>query len=71
MLHHHHRSAYLYLSRRYAGLPFAPLRALIAAGLAARFLGALIVHRIGQGAAPARSADLLDPAPHPAAPDIR
>ena len=66
MLYHHHRSAYRYLSRRYAGLPLAPLRAVIAAGLAARFLGALVVHRVGQGAAPARSADLLTPTAQPA-----
>ncbi len=62
MLYHHHRSVYRYLSRRYDGMAMAPLRAVIAAGLAARFVGALVVHRIGRGAAPARSADLLAPA---------
>lgn len=59
MLYHHHRSAYRYLSRRFPGLALAPLRAVIAAGLVARFLGALVVHRIGRGAEPARSAELL------------
>jgi N-acetylglucosaminyl-diphospho-decaprenol L-rhamnosyltransferase len=61
MLYHHHRSAYRYLSRRYAGVPLAPLRAVIAGGLAARFLVSLVVHRIGRGADPARRADLLTP----------
>ncbi len=64
MLYHHHRSVYRYLSRRYAGLSRAPLRAMIAGGLTARFLGALVVHRIGRGAAPARRADVL-PSAHP------
>ena len=70
MLYHHHRSAYRYLSRRYSGLALAPLRVVIAAGLAARFLGALVVHRIGRGAAPARRADLLTAASPPPGPDV-
>jgi N-acetylglucosaminyl-diphospho-decaprenol L-rhamnosyltransferase len=71
MLYHHHRSAYRYLSRRYAGLRFAPLRAVIAGGLVARFVGALVVRRIGHGAAPARSAEVLAPTAGAAGPDAR
>ena len=64
MLYHHHRSVYRYLSRRYDGPALAPLRAIIAAGLTGRFIGSLVVHRIGRGAAPTRRAELLEsPAP--------
>ena len=59
MLYHHHRSTYRYLSRKYAGVRYAPLRLVLAIGLAARFLLSLVVHRVAEGAPPARSADVL------------
>jgi N-acetylglucosaminyl-diphospho-decaprenol L-rhamnosyltransferase len=55
----HHRSLRLYLSRQYPGPRHAPLRALLAVGLAARSLLAERVRALGEGAAPTRSADLL------------
>jgi N-acetylglucosaminyl-diphospho-decaprenol L-rhamnosyltransferase len=70
MLYHHHRSVYRYLSRRYSGLPLAPLRAAIAGGLAARFVGAMVIHRIRQGAMPARSAELLARGSRASGPDV-
>ena len=61
MLAEHHRALYRYLSRQYSGPAQAPLRALLAAGLAARYLIATRVRSVGEGAAPTRSAELLEP----------
>jgi len=55
----HHRSAYRYLSRRYAGPARAPLRALLAAGLLGRAVLALGLQQLREGARPTRSADVL------------
>ena len=60
MLREHHRALYRYLSRQYAGPQWAPVRLLLALGLLARYLVASRVRRVGEGAAPTRSADLLD-----------
>lgn len=59
MLRHHHRSMYRYLARRYDGPRHAPLRLALAAGLAGRYLGSLLIERLGHGAAPTRSAAVL------------
>lgn len=45
----HHRSAYLYLSRRYPGLRYAPLRLVLRAGLAARAALARVLPEVGRG----------------------
>ena len=55
----HHRSAYRYLSRRYAGWRWLPLRVALAFGLSARYLLSLMVRRVAEGARPTRSADAL------------
>lgn len=60
MVAEHHRSLYRYLSRQYDGIALAPLRALLAVGLAVRYLVSTRVRAVGEGAAPTRSADLLD-----------
>ena len=62
MLREHHRSLYRYLSRQYAGPRWAPLRVLLAVGLAGRYLVALRVRAVAEGAEPTRSAQLLDAA---------
>ena len=59
MLAAHHRSAYRYLSRQYAGCRHAPLRAVLAVGLVVRYLLARRVRRVADGAAPTRSAAVL------------
>lgn len=59
MVTEHHRSAYLYLSRRYAGLRWLPVRLVLRAGLATRNRLSRSVGRIGEGAQPVRSADAL------------
>ncbi|MDQ6649638.1 MAG: glycosyltransferase family 2 protein [Actinomycetota bacterium] len=59
MLAAHHRSAYRYLSRRYAGARHAPLRLLLAGGLAVRYLLARRLRRVADGPAPTRLATLL------------
>jgi N-acetylglucosaminyl-diphospho-decaprenol L-rhamnosyltransferase len=59
MLRAHHDSAWRYLSRRYAGLRWAPVRAVLGAGLWARYLLGLLVPRIGAGARPARAVGRL------------
>jgi N-acetylglucosaminyl-diphospho-decaprenol L-rhamnosyltransferase len=59
MLAEHHRSLYRYLSRQYAAAWQAPLRALLAVGLTGRFLAALALRRVREGARPTRSADVL------------
>ena len=61
MVAEHHRALYRYLSRQYAGPQHAPLRALLGAGLFLRYLLARLFASVGEGAAPTRSADLLEP----------
>lgn len=63
MLKAHHRSAYRYLSRRYSGWKWAPVRLLLRVGLATRLLLSRLAGRVGEGAQPQRSADVLDPSP--------
>ena len=60
MLKAHHRSLFIYLSEHYSGPRSAPLRALLATGLALRYLVAARVRSVGAGAAPTRSAELLE-----------
>ena len=60
MLREHHRALFRYLSRQYAGPARAPLRALLGVGLLLRYLLAARVRAVGEGAAPTRSADVLD-----------
>jgi N-acetylglucosaminyl-diphospho-decaprenol L-rhamnosyltransferase len=59
MLAAHHRSAYHYLSRRYRGARWLPLRLVLRAGLAARLALSRVVRRVGDGARPTRSAATL------------
>ena len=49
-----HRSAWSYLSRRYSGLRWLPLRMLLRVGLAIRAVVAKRVSRVARGAAPQR-----------------
>jgi N-acetylglucosaminyl-diphospho-decaprenol L-rhamnosyltransferase len=60
MVREHHRSLFRYLSRQYDGPARAPLRALLGAGLFLRYLLAARVTAVGEGAAPTRSAQMLD-----------
>ncbi len=60
MLAEHHRALYRYLSRQYAGPAYAPVRLVLAVGLLVRYLLARRVTAVGEGAAPTRSADLLE-----------
>jgi N-acetylglucosaminyl-diphospho-decaprenol L-rhamnosyltransferase len=60
MVAEHHRALYRYLSRQYAGPRYAWLRPLLAAGLFLRYLLARRVKSVGEGAAPTRSADVLE-----------
>ena len=60
MLREHHRALYVYLSEHYRGARWAPLRALLGTGLALRYLVATRVRTVGEGAAPTRSADVLE-----------
>jgi N-acetylglucosaminyl-diphospho-decaprenol L-rhamnosyltransferase len=60
MVAEHHRALYRYLSRQYAGPRYALLRPLLAAGLLLRYLLARRVKSVGEGAAPTRSADVLE-----------
>ena len=62
MLREHHRSLYRYLSRQYSAPVYAPLRLALAAGLLLRYLVAARVRSMGEGAAPTRSAAVLDSA---------
>jgi N-acetylglucosaminyl-diphospho-decaprenol L-rhamnosyltransferase len=64
MLYHHHRSTYRYLARRYRGPAYLPLRVILFVGLAVRFALSLVIRRVAEGAAPARSADVLAEAGH-------
>jgi N-acetylglucosaminyl-diphospho-decaprenol L-rhamnosyltransferase len=59
MLLAHHRSAYRYLGAQYAGPRWAPVRVVLAAGLAARFVLSLAVRRVREGARPNRDASVL------------
>ncbi|MDT4997019.1 MAG: N-acetylglucosaminyl-diphospho-decaprenol L-rhamnosyltransferase [Pseudonocardiales bacterium] len=52
MLAEHHRSAWRYLSRRYAGWRWAPVRWVLRVGLAARAFLAMRSPRVAAGAAP-------------------
>jgi N-acetylglucosaminyl-diphospho-decaprenol L-rhamnosyltransferase len=54
MAREHHRSAWRYLSRRYAGARYLPVRLVLRAGLAARSLLARRMRRVAEGAAPQR-----------------
>jgi N-acetylglucosaminyl-diphospho-decaprenol L-rhamnosyltransferase len=63
MLREHHRALYTYLSDHYRGPRWAPLRLLLGAGLFVRYLIASRVRSVGEGAAPTRSADLLEDRP--------
>ncbi len=60
MLKEHHKALYVYLSEHYRGAAWAPLRMLLGAGLFLRYLVAARVTSVGEGAAPTRSADLLE-----------
>jgi len=62
MLREHHKALFTYLAEHYPGARWAPLRAGLALGLAARYLLASRVRSVGEGAAPTRSADLLEEA---------
>ena len=59
MLRAHHRSAYRYLAGQYAGPFWLPVRLVLRAGLAARYVLSLVVREIGEGAKPTRRADVL------------
>ncbi len=59
----HHASAYRYLADRYRGLRWLPVRAVLRAGLFARYLLSRVSQRTAEGAAPTRSAHLLDKTP--------
>lgn len=65
MLLAHHRSAYRYLAGQYRGLRWAPVRAVLALGLAGRFLAALVLRGVREGASPNRAASVLDSARRP------
>ncbi len=56
MLRAHHLSARRYVSRRWSGPVWWPLRAVVRVGLAVRFRLAKVVSRAGQGARPTRTA---------------
>ncbi|CAA9334063.1 MAG: N-acetylglucosaminyl-diphospho-decaprenol L-rhamnosyltransferase [uncultured Frankineae bacterium] len=60
MLREHHRALYRYLSRQYSGPAWAPVRAVLGVGLLLRYLLAARVRAVGEGAAPTRSAEVLD-----------
>lgn len=62
MLYAHHRSAYRYLAGQYAGLRWAPVRLVLAVGLAGRFLASLVLRGVREGAQPNRDASVLDQA---------
>jgi N-acetylglucosaminyl-diphospho-decaprenol L-rhamnosyltransferase len=56
----HHASAYQYLADRYHGPLWAPVRAVLRVGLLGRYLLSRMSRRTAEGAAPTRSAELLD-----------
>lgn len=55
MLKAHHASAMRYLSRRYTGARYAPLRAVLRIGLQAHYLLSIRFRAVAQGAAPRRT----------------
>jgi N-acetylglucosaminyl-diphospho-decaprenol L-rhamnosyltransferase len=59
MLAEHHRALYRYLAREYSGVGRAPLRLLFAIGLAMRFVAALCIRRVAEGARPTRGLEVL------------
>ena len=63
MQREHHRALYRYLSRQYAGPAYAPVRLVLGLGLLLRYLLAARVRAVGEGAAPTRSADVLEGPP--------
>jgi len=63
MLREHHRALFRYLSRQYAGPAYAPVRAVLGVGLLLRYLLAARVSAVGEGAAPTRSAAVLQDSP--------
>lgn len=60
MLREHHRALFTYLSEHYRGARWAPLRALLGAGLFVRYVLASRIRTLGEGAAPTRSAEFLE-----------
>jgi N-acetylglucosaminyl-diphospho-decaprenol L-rhamnosyltransferase len=56
----HHTSALRYLSRRYSGARYAPLRAALRGGLGARMVLAYISGRVAAGARPQRTTAALE-----------
>ena len=56
----HHASAYRYLADHHRGLGWAPVRLVLRLGLTARYVLSRLSRRTAEGAAPTRSADLLD-----------
>ncbi len=60
MLREHHRALFRYLSRQYSGPAYAPVRAVLGVGLLLRYLLAARVRSVGEGAAPTRSAAVLE-----------
>ena len=69
MVAEHHKSAYRYLSRRYSGTGWIPLRLGLHAGLAARSGLSRLVHQVGEGARPTRGAESLTGPEEPGSPD--
>lgn len=59
MLKAHHRSAYRYLCSEYTGLRWLPVRVVLGAGLAARYLLSLVLRPVREGPPPTRSAEVL------------
>lgn len=59
MVTEHHRSAYRYLSRRYCGLRWLPLRMALKVGLAGRNALSQLIFAVGEGARPTRKATVL------------
>lgn len=60
MLLAHHRSAYRYLAGQYSGVRWAPVRAVLALGLAGRFVASLALRGVREGAQPNRDASVLE-----------
>lgn len=60
MVREHHRSAYRYLARRYAGPGWLPVRLALRLGLGARSALSQVIGRVGRGARPTRSGDVLE-----------
>ena len=60
MLKEHHKALYVYLSEHYRRPWHWPLRFGLAAGLGLRYLVAARFRSVGEGAAPTRSAEVLE-----------